>query len=62
MLFSLFATLQMGGLNGRSWLTGYLQSCAEAGGQPPADVSRFLPWKMGAEQRQALAIRPNDSS
>lgn len=66
MLFSLFATLQMCGLNVRNWLTWYLQSCAEAGGQTPADVSRFLPWNMPDEQRQALAIpsaiAPPDSS
>jgi transposase len=58
MLFSLFATLQRFGLNVRSWLTWYLQSCAEAGGQTPADVSPFLPWKMPDTQRQALAIPP----
>lgn len=66
MLFSLFATLQMCGLNVRNWLTWYLQSCAEAGGQTPADVSAFQPWKLPDEQRQALAIpsaiAPPDSS
>ena len=56
MLFSLFATVQMARLNVRDWLRGYLQSCAEAGGQPPADVNAFLPWTMPATQRQALAI------
>ena len=66
MLFSLFATVQMCGLNVRDWLTWYLQSCAEVGGQAPADISRFLPWEMSDEQRQALAIpsaiAPPDSS
>jgi transposase len=66
MLFSLFATLQMCGLNVRHWLTWYLQSCAAAGGHTPADVSPFLPWTMSDEQRKALAIpsaiTPPDSS
>jgi len=66
MLFSLFATLQRSELNVRQWLTWYLQSCAEAGGEPPTDISRFLPWNMPAAQRQALALRsalaPSDSS
>ena len=62
MLFSLLATLQMSGLNVRKWLTWYLESCAEAGGQAPLDITPFLPWKMSEEQRQALAIRPTDSS
>jgi transposase len=62
MLFSLFATLQMCGLNVRHWLTWYLESCAEAGGQAPADIRPFLPWNMSQEQRQALAIPATDSS
>lgn len=62
MLFSLLATLQRGGLNVRKWLTWYLESCAAAGGQAPADITPFLPWNMSDAQRQALAIRPNDTS
>ena len=62
MLFSLFATLSMAGLNARSWLTDYLESCAEGGGQAPSDISPFLPWTMPAERRRALAMDPDDSS
>jgi hypothetical protein len=32
MLFSLFATLSLAKLNGHTWLTWYLKSCAENGG------------------------------
>ena len=64
MLFSLFATLALSNLNPRRWLTWYLQSCAEAGGQAPADITPFLPWNLSAEQRTTLAAKsqPPDSS
>jgi len=52
MLFSLFQTLCLWGLNPRRWLTAYLQACAEAGGRAPAEVDRFLPWNLSAEQRR----------
>lgn len=66
MLFSLFATLQLCKLNPRAWLTWYLQSCAEAGGKAPADITSFLPWNLSAERRATLAAdppaEPSDSS
>jgi hypothetical protein len=55
LLFSLLQTLCLWQLNPRAWLTAYLQACAENGGQAPADVERFLPWKLSEEQRQAWA-------
>jgi transposase len=63
MLFTLFATLALWNLNPRRWLTWYLQSCAEAGGQVPADITSFLPWNLSLEQRTELASNPpSDSS
>jgi transposase len=53
MLFSLFQTLCLWGLNPRLWLTAYLQACAEAGGRAVEDVDRFLPWNLSPEQRRA---------
>jgi transposase len=53
MLFSLFQTLCLWGLNPRLWLGAYLGACAEAGGRPPEQVDRFLPWNLNAEQRRA---------
>lgn len=55
MMFSLFATLAMGGLNPRRWLQWYLESCAASGGAVPADARPFLPWNLTAEQRKNLA-------
>ena len=52
MLFSLLQTLCLWELNPRAWLTAYLTACAEAGGAPPAEVERFLPWYLSAEDRR----------
>jgi transposase len=54
MMFSLFQTLCLWGLNPRLWLTAYLQACAEAGGVAAVDVKRFLPWNLSPEERRAL--------
>jgi transposase len=62
MLFSLFATLTLSQINVRTWLTWFLESCAENGGQVPPDINPFLPWEMSEEKRRALAIDPNDST
>ncbi len=45
-LFSIFQTLEMWGVPQRSWLTDYLQACAENGGKAPSNISDFLPWSM----------------
>jgi transposase len=68
MLFSLFQTLSLWRLGLRAWLTAYLTACAEAGSQPPADATAYLPWNMTKEQREELTAKPrpglpnNDSS
>lgn len=49
MLFSLFATLKLHGINPRQWLTRYLEACAAAGGKTPENVADFLPWNMSEE-------------
>jgi transposase len=62
MLFSLFATLTMAKINGRKWLTWFLQSCAQAGGQAPRDITPFLPWNMCQEKRREMTLDPDDDS
>jgi transposase len=62
MLFSLFSTLDLAKINIRIWLTWFLQSCAENGGQVPFDIDPFLPWNMSSEQRREMAIACDDSS
>jgi len=62
MLFSLFATTRMAKITMRIWLTQYLESCAQNGGQVPPDIDRFLPWKMSEPSRRDMALDPDDSS
>jgi transposase len=62
MLFSLFATLTMGKINIRKWLTWFLQSCAENDGQAPVNIDPFLPWTMSDENRCEMAIDPSNTS
>jgi transposase len=52
----------MAGLNVRSWLTEFLNSCAANGGRVPAEVASFLPWSMSQERRRALVLERDDSS
>jgi len=64
MLFSLFQTMQAWGMEVGNWLTAYLSACAKAGGQPPPDPQRYLPWNMTAEERARLSTakpKPPDS-
>jgi transposase len=55
MMFSLFQTVLLWKLNPHHWLHRYLTACADNGGRPPADLSPFIPWKMGEQRKQQLA-------
>ena len=55
MMFSLLQTLLLWQLNPHHWLYSYLTACAENGGQPPADISSFIPWMMSEQRKQQLA-------
>ena len=61
-LFSLLATLTLAKINVRTWLTWFLNCCAENGGHVPSDITAFLPWEMSLEKRRELAIDRDDSS
>jgi transposase len=52
MLFSVLHTVERWDLNPRLWLTAYLEACAAAGGQAPADAERFLPWRLSAAEKR----------
>ena len=60
-MYSLFATMKLWGLNPRTWLTAYLQACADNGNAPPVDINAFLPWQMDAKRlAQMRACRPQE--
>jgi transposase len=56
--FSIFKTLGLWGINTRHWLSSYLTACAENGGEPPADITPWLPWSMDKARRDELARPP----
>ncbi len=56
MLFSLFQTLQVWGMDTGKWLAAYLSACARAGGKPPPDPQMYLPWNMTPKDRQNLSV------
>jgi transposase len=56
LLFSVLQTLCLWELNPRAWLTAYLTACAAAGGVPPEDVQRFLPWQLSEEDRRRWSL------
>jgi len=55
MMFTVFQTLLLWGINPKHWLQLFLQACADNGGQTPAGLSPFLPWEMSEQRRQQLA-------
>ncbi|MCA1819986.1 MAG: IS66 family transposase [Halobacteriales archaeon] len=62
MMFSLLQTLSLWHLNPRAWLTAYLTACAEAGGEVPEEVDRFLPWDMSEEDRRRWSLAGTDEA
>jgi transposase len=45
-MFTLIRTLLCWNINPRTWLTEYLNACAQNRGQPLDNVAAFLPWNM----------------
>jgi transposase len=63
LLFSLFQTVQLWGLDVGQWLTAYLSACAKAQGQPPPEPRQFLPWNMTAAERERLSqVKPQPTA
>ncbi len=56
MMFSLFQSLQVWGMDTGKWLTAYLSACAKAGGEAPPDPERYLPWNMTEQEREDLSM------
>ncbi len=56
-VLTIVQTLLLWGIDPRHWMHAFLSACAENAGQPPADLSSFLPWAMD-EQRKQFLSRP----
>jgi len=53
-LFSVLMTMRRWQINPRTWLSAYLQACAEYANGPPPDLSAFVPWTMDAARLTAM--------
>lgn len=58
VMFTIFGTLKLAGINWHSWLAGYLQECLFFGGKVPDAVERFLPWNMIPRVKELLSKPP----
>ena len=61
IMFSIFQTMALCGLNCNHWLRSYLTACAENHGKAPDDLAPFLPWEMDESRRHQLSKPPNTS-
>ena len=61
IMFSIFQTIVLCGLNCNHWLRSYLTACAENHGKAPDDLSPFLPWEMDEGRRHQLSKPPDTS-
>ena len=53
-MYSVFMTVVLWGINARTWLSAYLQACADNGNQAPQDINAFLPWAMDEARLSAM--------
>ena len=51
VMFSIFETLELWGINQLEWLSDYFRACALAGGRAPEGISAHLPWNI-AERKE----------
>jgi len=58
MMFTIFQTLSLSGINPKTWLQFFFRACAENGSQTPDDLSSFLPWEMDEERKAVLKLPP----
>ncbi len=57
-MYSVLKTVKLWRLNARTWLSAYLQACADNGNRAPPDIEAFLPWSMDAAQLAAMRACP----
>ncbi len=58
MLMTLFQTLALHGVEDRGYLTAYLEVCAQNQGQPPRDLTPWLPWNFKAAPPAPAPVAP----
>lgn len=53
-MYSVLATLKLWAINAHTWMSAYLQACADNAQRAPADISGFLPWAMDEARLAAM--------
>lgn len=53
-MFSVFMTMRRWKINPRTWLSAYLQACAEHDNRAPPDLNGFVPWTMDAARLSVM--------
>jgi transposase len=53
-MFSVLMTMRRWQINPRTWLSAYLQACADNGNCPPPSLRAFVPWTMDAARLAAM--------
>ena len=56
-MYSVIGTLSMNGIDVLRWLEAWLKACAKNGGQPPDDLSPWLPWTMSEARRRKFTAQ-----
>jgi transposase len=53
-MYSVLQTVKLWRLNARTWLSAYLQACADNGNRAPTDLATLLPWAMDDARLAAM--------
>jgi len=61
MVFSILQTIKLWNINPHTWMTLFLQACADNKGKLPTHWQRFLPWKMTRKQLKLFSKPPTYS-
>lgn len=60
-MYSLLMTAQLWDLNARTWLSAYLQACADNGNRAPLQLDAFVPWAMDAARLASMRACPTSA-
>ncbi len=56
-MYSVLGTLALNGIDVLRWLEAWLEACAKNGGQPPDDLSPWLPWTMSEARKRKFTAQ-----
>ena len=57
IMYSVIGMLSMNGIDVLRWLEAWLEACAKNAGNPPDDLSPWLPWSMSEARRRKFTAQ-----